>query len=284
MPFNLRPGTAADIDPCAQICFDAFGAINARHGFPPEIPEPAISRGLLEMCLTSPHITSVVAEADGRILGSNFLWETDAIFGVGPITVRPDAEGGVGRALMESVLRRSEERAAPGVRLVQSAFNGRSMSLYTKLGFDIREPLVVMNGNVAPINIPGYTVRRTITDDLAACDELCRGVHGFDRHNELAAAVKQGSARVVEHLARITGYATDIGFFAHAVAETNRDLMALIGAAETITGPGLLLPSRNGEVFRWCLSRGLRYVEPLSLMSRGLYNEPKGAFLPSILF
>ena len=48
--------------------------------------------------------------------------------------------------------------------------------------------------------------------------------------------------------------------------------------------PGLLLPSRNGEVFRWCLARGLRVVQPMTLMSLGLYNEPRGAFLPSILF
>ena len=37
---------------------------------------------------------------------------------------------------------------------------------------------------------------------------------------------------------------------------------------------------RNGEVFRWCLRNGLRVVEPCSLMSLGLYNEPRGAFLP----
>ena len=41
-------------------------------------------------------------------------------------------------------------------------------------------------------------------------------------------------------------YATDLGFFAHAVGETNRDLMALIGAASAFAGPGILVPLRNG--------------------------------------
>ena len=49
------------------------------------------------------------------------------------------------------------------------------------------------------------------------------------------------------------GYATEIGYFAHAVGETNEDLKALIGAAPTIAGPGFLLPTRNHDLFSWCL-------------------------------
>jgi len=37
-------------------------------------------------------------------------------------------------------------------------------------------------------------------------------------------------------------------------------------------------------LFRWCLDNGLRVVEPMTLMSVGLYNEPVGAFLPSVLY
>jgi hypothetical protein len=89
---------------------------------------------------------------------------------------------------------------------------------------------------------------------------------------------------VVERLGRITGYATGMGWFHHAVAETNDDLKALIGAATAFAGPGFLVPSRNGEVFRWCLSQGLRVVNQATLMTIGLYNEPGGAYLPSILY
>jgi hypothetical protein len=32
------------------------------------------------------------------------------------------------------------------------------------------------------------------------------------------------------------------------------------------------------------LNHGLKIVQPLTLMSRGLYQEPRGAFLPSILY
>jgi len=44
------------------------------------------------------------------------------------------------------------------------------------------------------------------------------------------------------------------------------------------------VPMRNAPLFAWCLAHGLRVVQPLTLMSLGLYNEPAGAFLPSILY
>jgi hypothetical protein len=109
-------------------------------------------------------------------------------------------------------------------------------------------------------------------------------VHGHHRGGELREAIAKRSATVVEQDRGITGYATVIGFFGHAVGETNNDLKALIGAAKEFLGPGFLLPSRNGELFRWCLSNGLRITQPMTLMSRGVYNEPAGAFLPSILY
>jgi N-acetylglutamate synthase-like GNAT family acetyltransferase len=233
----------------------------------------------------NPRCFCVVAEQGGNLLGSNCMDERSAIAGIGPITVDPAAQNsGAGRLLMKAVMDRTAEKHFPGVRLVQAAFHNRSMSLYAKLGFDIREPLVVMQGS--PIgHVPaGHVVRPATPNDLKACDALCRRIHGHDRSGELSDAIGQGTARVVERDGRITGYATIVAFFGHAVAESNSELQALIGAAEEFAGPGFLLPTRNTELFRWCLHHGLRVVEPMTLMSLGLYNEPAGAFLPSILF
>jgi hypothetical protein len=72
--------------------------------------------------------------------------------------------------------------------------------------------------------------------------------------------------------------------FAHAVGETNQDLKALIGAARVFAGPGFLVPTRNYDLFAWCLANGLRLVMPMTLMSIGLYCEPDGAWLPSIVY
>ena len=68
------------------------------------------------------------------------------------------------------------------------------------------------------------------------------------------------------------------------IRKTIEDLKALIGAAPNFPGPGFLIPTRNSDLLRWCLENGLRLVQPMTLMSLGLYNEPDGAFLPSVLY
>ena len=281
----LRPGTPGDAAACGTICYHAFSDIAGQHNFPPDFPVPEIAIGLMSQILSRGDVYSVVAEADGRVVGSNFLWENSIIAGVGPITIDPAAQNlAVGRRLMQDVMRRAQERAFAGVRLVQGAYHNRSLSLYTKLGFDAREPLSTLQGPALGLKIAEHPVRPGTEDDLPACNELCRRVHGHDRGLELREAIGRGTAAVVEHAGRIAGYATLIGFFGHAVAESNEDMKALIGAAPAFPGPGFLLPTRNGDLLRWCLQNGLRVVQPMTLMSIGLYNEPRGAFIPSILY
>lgn len=237
------------------------------------------------MIFSTPGFYCVLAETGGRIVGSNCLDERSVIHGVGPITVDPKTQNvGVGRKLMHAVMDRSEQEGAAGIRLVQAAFHNRSLSLYANLGFDIREPLSCMQGRTLQRTVPGCAVRRAENADLETCNALGRRVHGFDRGTELAQAIQHGTARVVERQGRITGYATDLAFFGHATTESNMDLQALIASAESFGGPGILVPSRNNALFRWCLSNGLRVVQPMTLMTAGLYNEPSGAWLPSILF
>jgi phosphohistidine swiveling domain-containing protein len=148
----------------------------------------------------------------------------------------------------------------------------------------VREHLACMQGNALGVSVDGHVVRPATEEDVDACIQLCTRVHRHARSGDLRDAIAQGSANVVEHERGITGYATIIGFFGHAVGETNKDIKALIGAAKEFAGPGFLLPTRNGELFRWCLSNGLRITQPMTLMSKGVYNEPSGAFLPSILY
>jgi len=281
----VRRAKQEDAPLCGQICFDAFHRINTDHGFLPELPSPEIAIGILSMMFSHPEFYCVVAESDGRIVGSNCLDERSAIAGLGPITVDPNCQNrGVGRKLMEALLVRTQERNFPGVRLLQAAFHNRSLALYSQLGFDAREPVSVMQGTPLRKRIPGCLIRPACLSDMEDCKRLCRQVHGHDRAGELADAIKEGTAVVVERHDRTTGYATAMAFFGHAVAESNLDLQALIASAEAFAGPGILVPTRNSVLFRWCLENGLRVVQPMTLMTSGLYNEPAGAYLPSILF
>jgi hypothetical protein len=186
--------------------------------------------------------------------------------------------------LMRAVMERAEAQRAAGIRLVQAAFNNRSLSLYESLGFDVREPLACMLGKTAQRSVAGCTARAAMASDVDACSRLSRRVHGFDRGMDLKQSIDRGTARVVEREGRITGYASDLAFFGHATAETNPDLMALMASVEIFGGPGILVPTRNNALFRWCLANGLRVMQPMTLMSLGLYNEPAGAWLPSVMF
>jgi predicted N-acetyltransferase YhbS len=281
----VRAATPDDASVCGQICYDAFSKLNAKHGFPCDFPGPQATTGLLSMLFSSPGFYCVVAESRGRIVGSNCLDERSLIAGIGPITVDPGAQNlGVGRKLMQAVMDRARERHPAGMRLVQAAFHNRSLSLYTTLGFDVREPLSCVQGRPLDRNVPGCVVRPAQPRDLEACNALSGRVHGFDRGTELADGIRQKTACVVERAGCVTGYATALAFFGHATAENNRDMQALIASAESFGGPGILVPSRNSGLLRWCLANGLEVVQPMTLMSIGLYNEPAGAWLPSVLF
>jgi GNAT superfamily N-acetyltransferase len=285
MDVHLRPGKIEDAASLGRICYEAFKAIATEHNFPPDFPNVEAGVGVTSAMLGHPGFYSVVAELGGQIAGSNFLDERNAIFGIGPISVDPQAQNhGIGGRLMRAVMERSEQRGAAGVRLVQAGYHCRSLSLYSKLGFEIREHLSCMQGNAIGKTIPNCSVRAAGSGDIEACNRLCHAGHGYHRGAELRDSIARGAATVVERAGRITGYATQVAFGGHAVAETNDDLKALICAAQSFVGPGFLVPSRNGDLMRWCLGNGLRVTQSMTLMTIGLYNEPVGAYLPSILY
>jgi GNAT superfamily N-acetyltransferase len=280
----IRHATSADAQACGPIFYEAFESIANRHNLPVEPGSREFAEWKAAQLIAQEGICGLVAERDDQILGSAFVDERATIAGVGPVTVAPHAQDwGVGRALMEAVLGRELSRGAAGVRLVQTAYHYRSLSLYAKLGFVVREPLSVLQGK-PPLMEVSTSVRRAEDADMTDCDALCMRIHGHSRSAELREAIGAGTARVLERSSRITGYATGFGYGWHAVAETNDDLSALLASAETFMGLGILVPSRNAELLQWCLRHGLRIVQQSHLMTTGLYNDPAGAYLPSIVY
>ncbi len=284
MTVLLRPATAADVHACGAICYEAFRSVAQAHNFPSDWRSPDDASTAIARILAHPGFYGVVAVVDGRLVGSCFMDERARVVGLGPITVDPTLQAGsVGRRLMEHSLERVRQQGKNGVRLVQAAYNNQSLSLYMKLGFEVREPLANLQGRPIGLALPGHRVRPVRENEIDVCSGICRKIHGYERSSELAEAVDAGTARLVEDDNRVLGYATVIGFRGHAVAETDDALKALIGAADRFGGTGFLLPSRNGELFRWCLANGLRVVQAMTYMSLGTYRDPAGAYLPSIL-
>jgi GNAT superfamily N-acetyltransferase len=282
---TLREVRPEDADACARILFDAFGGIHDHHRFPRDFPSMEAATGMLAAWIPHPAVWGVVAEKDGRVIGSNFLDERDPIAGVGPITVDPNGQNkGVGRQLMEAVIERG--RDAPGIRLLQDGFHMRSLSLYSSLGFEVTASCIVMSG--APEgHAQGVDVRPLTESDVEECGAVCEKVHGFPRTGALRDALQAFAPYVAVRDGRIVAYATTLNFWpmAHGVAETDDDMKGLLlGAGEATGEPVSLLVPLRSDLFPWSLAHGLRALKPMNVMARGFYQEPQGAWFPSVIY
>jgi GNAT superfamily N-acetyltransferase len=278
-----RPEHASEL---GRICYEAFKDISDRHHFPPDFPTVRSARGLLAMLIQREDVYAVAAVSDGDVPGSNFLLTADETAGVGPITVEVSLQGArVGRALLENVIDRASEESIEMVRLVQDAFNTASMSLYGSLGFDVKEPLALMQPPPAETVDP--SVRPVGEGDLPAIEELSRRFYKISRRNEVAAAIASPFAYVLrEREGRVVGYYTQ-GMMGHGVAETGEDMVIMVQQAARALPPGharCFCPLTDGDLFRRFLSAGFRTVKPMNLMAMGPYERPEGVWVPSVMF
>lgn len=286
---TLRTIVPDDVPVAGRIAFEAFAAIADRHRFPRDFPTEDAAQALVAAYTDHPAIWGVVAERDGRIVGSNFLDERGPVRGVGPITVDPDAQAaGLGRILMQAVLDRAAE--AQSVRLLQDSFNTASLALYASLGFEVAEQTVLVAGVPSGTPVDGLVVRPLTAADLPRCEELCVAVHGFERTDELRDALDAPEFEpVIAHRdGRLVAYATTLADFgaAQAVAASDDDLFGLIAGTVSAEGPpaSFLLPLHQHQLVRRCLSAGLRVVKPMTYMVAGHYRRPQGAWIPSVLY
>ena len=289
MSFTIRPIEQNDAESCGKIGYEAHKAISSAHGYPSEQPSEEFGIGLIRRLLGNPNSWGVLAERQGKTLGSIFLhrFPPSPVAVIGPLTVDPSAEGGVGRILMDAALTQARKQKHDQVRLVQSPSHIRSFVLYTKSGFTLREPLFLMEGQ--PIkggNTTSSAKVHLVSDDndISVCNKLCKSVYGFSREMELRQAKDQGVATMIEQGGVITGYAAGIGIFGHAVAKSNEELKALIANASAILGPGFFAPARNYELINWLLENGFQIGWPANLMTIGPYQEPQTPFLPSLAY
>src|SRR5262249_8898959 len=142
---ELVPAAPEHVNELGRICFEAFKTFHEWHRFPPDFPNAEIAAQVIGLLVWRDDCYGVTALAEGRPVGSNFLWHTDEVAGVGPITVDPAYQGRtIGRALMEAVLRQARDNGIEQVRLLQDGFNMASLSLYASLGFDVKEAVALM--------------------------------------------------------------------------------------------------------------------------------------------
>jgi hypothetical protein len=112
MSLTIRSILQADAEACGKIGYQAHKIISSAHGYPSEQPSIEFAVGMIKTLLVNPSSWGTLAECNGRILGSIFLhvFPPSPVAAIGPLTVDPSAEGGVGRALMNSVLEEARKR------------------------------------------------------------------------------------------------------------------------------------------------------------------------------
>ena len=285
---TLEPPTPADAQELGRICFEAFKNIAESHGFENDFPSPEFAAAVVGGSIASEDTYSVCARLDGALAGSNFLTFHDEVGGVGPVSVDPPKQGhGIGRKLMQDLLKHAQDDGIERVRLVQDAFNVTSMSLYASLGFDTKHSLGLLefkpgehhNENVRPLELA----------DADKADELCKNIYRVSRRHDVPAGTRfGGTALVIERGGRIRGYISP-SIIGHAVAETDDDMLALMSEAARHAAGGpfpvrMICPLTQGGLFRGALAAGHRLKKMMNLMALGPYEEPEGAWLPSVLY
>jgi len=284
--FSIRAAVSGDVAACAATAYAAHARVSAIHNFPSELPTLAIATRFVRSKLEHSRCRGYVAEKDGYVIGSVFVTGVaDCPAGaIGPLTVEPAHEGGVGAALMEEAVAEATRMGIRQLRLIQSPTHLRSLALYTKAGFDLREPLLIVSNTALSHAADDSGLRRATLGDDSDCASLCRKAYGFMRTVELHEAIGNNTATVLERNDRIVGYACSIGFRGHAVASTVEDLVALVAHAPKSPGPGLPVPTRNGALLRWLFRNGARALWPAAILSIGDFHEPTVPYLPSMLF
>ena len=284
----LEPPTPADAAELGRICFDAFQNISERHGFENDFPSPEFATMVVGGSISAENIYSVCARLDGELAGSNFLTLRDEVGGVGPVSVDPPKQGhGIGRKMMMNLLEHAREDGIERVRLVQDAFNVTSMSLYASLGFDSKHPLGLLELRSA--TRPNDNIRPMTEEDYDNADDLCRNIYKVSRRNDLPSATRFGGrALVIERGGRMRGYIAP-SIVGHGVAETDDDMLALMAeagrhAADAPLPLSMICPLTEGGLFRGALAAGHRLKKMMNLMAIGPYEEPEGAWLPSVLY
>ena len=165
----------------------------------------------------------------------------------------------------------------------------RSLSLYTSLGFDVTASCVVMSGKPRSGPVDGVEVRpldggrpRRMRGALQAGPRL--RAHGLASRR--APRVPRRSSR--ERDGRIVAYAAAPTFWpmSHGVAETDEDMQALLlGAAAQGDEPlALLVPLAVGPLPVGPRARVCARVKPMNVMAMGSYQEPRGAWFPSVIY
>ena len=240
----------------------------------------------------------LLAELEGKVAGSCFYHPRESHVGLGMMNVLSEFAGkGVAKALLEEIIGKAGELP---VRLLSSAMNLDSYSLYTKAGFapvavyqDMRMPV----GQTLPPPPAGPgSVRMANTGHLFGMVDLEAEIAGISRSKDLSHFLRsQGNHWTtfvhIDASGKIDGWLASIDhpgcqMIGPGVMRDENAAMALIHTQlSQVRGgnPVFLIPTHEtilvAELYRW----GARNVELHFAQVRGRSSPPGGIVMPSFL-
>lgn len=303
---QLRPLTSDDRSAYAHMLHRSFNTWYGARGWPSEYfgctPEQAgifldIYQDLSPGC-------SIAAfdPKHGAMMGACFYHPRAHHVSLGIMSVNPDFfRQGVGRQLVNHIVEFTEARQCAALRLVGSAINMDSFSLYNRSGFVPRtcyhDMVVQVPAQGLRVHFPlRDQVRDATLDDVPAMAALEMEISGISRMGDYRYVIENPRgvmhALVLENAAGgIDGFMISIKHPALAmlgpcVARGEQATLALLlQATERFHGatPLFVIPMDKRELVETLYTWGARNVETHLLQVRGEFQPFKGVNLPSFL-
>lgn len=305
MAFELRRMERSDWDEVAALIHRSLNAWYLKNrGF-------ELVRGGVETMLVFPRVYEAldpgccvlaVDPASGHIAGSCFFHPRSTHVSLGIMNVRPDFFGsGAGGAILRAIIEIAESKKLP-LRLVSSAMNLDSFSLYNRYGFVpfvfFQDMTVEVPKHGFPVAPPsGCVIRDAAEDDLPQIAALERELCGIEREKDWrfffdnADSIWGLSVLVEEKTGRIDGVCASVcdpgsHMIGPGVARTEAGTAALI-RFELNRYPGnspvWLIPSDMPKLRREMFDLGAKNCETHIAQVRGEVVRPTGIVLPSFM-
>ncbi|MBN2473299.1 MAG: GNAT family N-acetyltransferase [Pirellulales bacterium] len=242
-----------------------------------------------------------VGPQNGRLMGSCFFHPRPTHVSVGIMNVHPNYLGkGVARAMLQAIIDDAQRSGKP-LRLVSSAMNLDSFSLYTRAGFVPCRAYQDMCVEVPDAGIDDRetdddAVREATADDVPAMVAVERELVGIERGQDfrycLADAEGSWHASVCEDgRGGLNGFMISsahpgCNMIGPGLARTQRQAAALIRAElnrHRGRRPIVLVPVECGRLVRQMYRWGARNCEMHFYQIRGDCAAPRGVHFPAFL-
>ncbi len=302
----LRSLNDDDRNDYAVMLYRSFNTWYGAHGWPSDYfactPEQAgIFLDIYNDISPGSSIAAFVSNHN-QLMGACFFHPRECHVSLGIMAVNPDYfQRGVGRALVNHIVDFTESHGYQSLRLVSSALNMDSFSLYNRSGF-------IPRGNyhdmVLPVPITGLQVyyplrvqvRDAILADVDAMAALEMEVSAISRVNDYRYAIenRRGILQALVFESNdgvIDGFIIAIkhpalNMLGPCVARSEKATLALLlQATECFRGamPLLVIPMDKRELVETLYLWGARNVETHLFQVRGKFQAFNGVSLPSFL-